>query len=158
MGNILDSAFYGLIFSESTPYTVAQFGGHYAGLHDGQGGGHVLFPAVPVERRAAPAALSGRQQQLLLRRDLQSGRRLHLRGSRLSASVSVQILQQVDFFRKKSWRFRKKYYFCTPQFQKCPGGGIGRRARFRCVCRKACRFDSCPGHQRTLIISVLFFV
>ena len=31
LGNILDSAFYGLIFSESTPYTVAQFGGHYAG-------------------------------------------------------------------------------------------------------------------------------
>ena len=29
---------------------------------------------------------------------------------------------------------------------KCPGGGIGRRARFRCVCREACRFDSCPGH------------
>ena len=28
----------------------------------------------------------------------------------------------------------------------CPGGGIGRRARFRCVCRKACRFDSCSGH------------
>ena len=27
-----------------------------------------------------------------------------------------------------------------------PGGGIGRRARFRCVCREACRFDSCPGH------------
>ena len=31
---------------------------------------------------------------------------------------------------------------------KCPGGGIGRRARFRCVCRKACRFDSCPGHWK----------
>ena len=30
VGNILDSAFYGLIFSESTPLTVAHFGGHYA--------------------------------------------------------------------------------------------------------------------------------
>ena len=29
---------------------------------------------------------------------------------------------------------------------KCPGGGIGRRARFRCVCREACRFESCSGH------------
>ena len=29
----------------------------------------------------------------------------------------------------------------------CPGGGIGRRARFRCVCRKACRFESCSGHK-----------
>ena len=29
-----------------------------------------------------------------------------------------------------------------------PGGGIGRRARFRCVFRKECRFKSCSGHQR----------
>lgn len=29
-----------------------------------------------------------------------------------------------------------------------PGGEIGRRARFRCVCRKTCRFDSCPGHRK----------
>ena len=28
----------------------------------------------------------------------------------------------------------------------CPGGGIGRRARFRCVCREVCRFESCSGH------------
>ena len=28
-----------------------------------------------------------------------------------------------------------------------PGGGIGRRARFRCVCREACRFESCSGHS-----------
>ena len=35
----------------------------------------------------------------------------------------------------------------------CPGGGIGRRARFRCVCRKACRFDSCPGHWKQLLIT-----
>ena len=31
IGNIIDSAFYGLIFSASTPDTVAHFGGHYAG-------------------------------------------------------------------------------------------------------------------------------
>ncbi len=30
VGNILDSAFYGVLFSESTPYTVAHFGGSYA--------------------------------------------------------------------------------------------------------------------------------
>jgi signal peptidase II len=30
IGNILDSAFYGLIFSASTPTTVAEFGGSYA--------------------------------------------------------------------------------------------------------------------------------
>ena len=28
----------------------------------------------------------------------------------------------------------------------CPGGGIGRRARFRCVCFTTCRFESCSGH------------
>ena len=31
--------------------------------------------------------------------------------------------------------------------QNSPGGGIGRRARFRCVCREACRFESCSGHS-----------
>ena len=30
MGNILDSALYGVLFSESTPMTVARFGGSYA--------------------------------------------------------------------------------------------------------------------------------
>lgn len=30
IGNIIDSALYGLIFSESTPYEVAHFGGSYA--------------------------------------------------------------------------------------------------------------------------------
>ena len=58
-------------------------------IHDGQGGGHVLLPALPVEQRAAPVALPGRQQQLLLRGDLQSGRRIHLRSGCLYASVSV---------------------------------------------------------------------
>ena len=29
-----------------------------------------------------------------------------------------------------------------------PGGGIGRRARFRCVFRKECRFKSCSGHHK----------
>jgi len=44
MGNILDSAFYGLIFSESTPYTVAQFGGHYAGFMMGKVVDMFYFP------------------------------------------------------------------------------------------------------------------
>ena len=29
----------------------------------------------------------------------------------------------------------------------CPGGGIGRRARFRSVYRKMWRFEFSPGHQ-----------
>lgn len=44
IGNILDSAFYGLIFSESTPYTVAEFGGHYAGFMMGKVVDMFYFP------------------------------------------------------------------------------------------------------------------
>ena len=44
IGNIIDSAFYGRIFSESTPYTVAHFGGHYAGLMMGKVVDMFYFP------------------------------------------------------------------------------------------------------------------
>ncbi len=44
LGNIIDSAFYGLIFSESTPYTVARFGGHYAGFMMGKVVDMFYFP------------------------------------------------------------------------------------------------------------------
>lgn len=44
LGNILDSAFYGLIFSESTPLTVAHFGGHYAGFMMGKVVDMFYFP------------------------------------------------------------------------------------------------------------------
>lgn len=44
ISNIIDSAFYGLIFSESTPYTVAHFGGHYAGLMMGKVVDMFYFP------------------------------------------------------------------------------------------------------------------
>ena len=44
LGNILDSAFYGMIFSESTPYTVAHFGGHYAGFMMGKVVDMFYFP------------------------------------------------------------------------------------------------------------------
>lgn len=36
LGNIIDSAFYGILFSESTPYSISQFGGHYAGFMMGK--------------------------------------------------------------------------------------------------------------------------
>ena len=38
----------------------------------------------------------------------------------------------------------------SAMFPICPGGGIGRRARFRCVCREACRFESCSGHKQNI--------
>ena len=44
VGNILDSAFYGLLFSESTPYSVAHFGGHYAGFMLGKVVDMFYFP------------------------------------------------------------------------------------------------------------------
>ena len=44
IGNLLDSAFYGLIFSESTPLTVASFGGHYAGFMMGRVVDMLYFP------------------------------------------------------------------------------------------------------------------
>ncbi len=44
LGNILDSAFYGLLFSASTPYEVAHFGGHYAGFMMGKVVDMFYFP------------------------------------------------------------------------------------------------------------------
>ncbi len=44
VGNILDSAFYGLCFSASTPMTVAHFGGEYAGFMMGKVVDMFYFP------------------------------------------------------------------------------------------------------------------
>lgn len=44
VGNILDSAFYGLCFSASTPMTVAHFGGEYAGFMMGRVVDMFYFP------------------------------------------------------------------------------------------------------------------
>lgn len=44
VGNILDSAFYGLLFSASTPCTVAEFGGRYAGFMMGRVVDMFYFP------------------------------------------------------------------------------------------------------------------
>lgn len=50
LGNILDSAFYGLIFSESTPFEVAQFGGRYAGFMMGKVVDMFYFPLFQWNR------------------------------------------------------------------------------------------------------------
>lgn len=44
LGNIVDSAFYGLLFSASTPSAVAHFGGHYAGFMMGRVVDMFYFP------------------------------------------------------------------------------------------------------------------
>ncbi|MBQ7296963.1 MAG: signal peptidase II [Alistipes sp.] len=49
VGNILDSALYGVLFSESTPLTVAQFGGSYAGPMMGKVVDMFYFPLFQWE-------------------------------------------------------------------------------------------------------------
>ena len=44
VGNMLDSAFYGLCFSASTPASAAHFGGHYAGFLMGKVVDMFYFP------------------------------------------------------------------------------------------------------------------
>lgn len=44
MGNIIDCLFYGMIFSESTPFTVATFGGSYAPFMQGKVVDMLYFP------------------------------------------------------------------------------------------------------------------
>ena len=58
-------------------------------------------------------------------------------GSRVRVSFSAQQERRLSVPLHLNSRFL---------ISQCPGGGIGRRARFRCVCREACRFESCSGH------------
>lgn len=44
IGNMIDSCFYGLVFSASTPATVAELGGHYAGFLMGKVVDMFYFP------------------------------------------------------------------------------------------------------------------
>jgi signal peptidase II len=46
LGNIIDSLFYGLIFSESAPGVIASFGGHYAPLMFGKVVDMFYFPLI----------------------------------------------------------------------------------------------------------------
>ena len=46
LGNIFDCFFYGLVFSESTPYEVASFGGHYAPFLFGKVVDMFYFPLI----------------------------------------------------------------------------------------------------------------
>ena len=49
LGNILDSAFYGLIFTESTPVQIAEFGGGYAPFMMGKVVDMFYFPLFQWE-------------------------------------------------------------------------------------------------------------
>ncbi len=46
LGNIIDCLFYGLVFSESTPWAVAEFGGSYAPFMQGKVVDMFYFPMI----------------------------------------------------------------------------------------------------------------
>ena len=58
MGNIIDSAFYGLIFTESTYHSVAQFAGAgtgYASFLDGKVVDMFYFPLIVLQQSDVPS-------------------------------------------------------------------------------------------------------
>ncbi len=62
IGNIIDSAFYGLIFTQSTFHSAARlvpFGQGYAGFLHGKVVDMLYFPLINVARSEAPAWLPG---------------------------------------------------------------------------------------------------
>ncbi len=62
VGNIIDSAFYGLIFSQSTFHSVATlvpFGQGYAGFLHGKVVDMLYFPLIDITKSAAPSWLPG---------------------------------------------------------------------------------------------------
>lgn len=94
LGNILDSAFYGLIFSESTPLTVAHFGGHYAGFMMGKVVDMFYFPLF--QWNGAPQWLGF----LLDSRNYFFGPVFNLADAYISLAVIYLLIFQYKFFSK----------------------------------------------------------
>lgn len=94
LGNILDSAFYGLLFSESTPYTVAEFGGHYAGFMMGKVVDMFYFPLFQWEN--VPRLL----EFLVDRNNYFFGAVFNLADAYISVAVVYLLVFQFRFFSK----------------------------------------------------------
>ena len=94
IGNILDSAFYGLIFSASTPSTVAEFGGHYAGFMMGRVVDMFYFPLF--QWNGVPTWLSF----LVDSRNYFFGAIFNLADAYISVAVVYLILFQYRIFNK----------------------------------------------------------
>ena len=94
LGNILDSAFYGLIFTESTPYTVAQFGGHYAGFMMGKVVDMFYFPLF--QWNSVPRLL----RFLVDSNNYFFGAIFNLADAYISVAVVYMLLFQYKFFSK----------------------------------------------------------
>ena len=92
IGNMIDSAFYGLIFSESTPYAAATFSGR-RGIRTvpaRQSSGYALFPHHQLHLARLDAA-DRRQGVHLFQSRIQHSRQLHHGSGILYHSLSTQI-------------------------------------------------------------------
>lgn len=94
LGNILDSAFYGIIFSESTPYAVAHFGGHYAGFMMGKVVDMLYFPLF--QWNSIPRFLGF----LVDSNNYFFGAIFNLADAYISVAVAYLLLFQYKFFNK----------------------------------------------------------
>ncbi|MFI3327799.1 MAG: signal peptidase II [Rikenellaceae bacterium] len=92
IGNIIDSAFYGLIFSKSTYYTVAEFGGYYAPMMMGKVVDMFYFPMFQWNN--APQFL----QFLLDSNNYFFGAIFNLADSYISVAVVYLMIFQRKFF------------------------------------------------------------
>ena len=95
VGNIIDSAFYGLIFSESTPFEVAHWGGGYAGLLHGRVVDMFYFPLF--QWNSCPEWLSF----LLDGNNYFFGAIFNLADAYISVAVVYLILFQYKFFNQE---------------------------------------------------------
>lgn len=94
LGNILDSAFYGLIFSASTPDSVAAFGGSYSGFMMGKVVDMFYFPLFKWE--SCPAFLDF----LVDSRHYFFGAIFNLADAYISVAAVYLIIFQHKFFTK----------------------------------------------------------
>lgn len=94
LGNIIDSACYGLIFSESTPLSVAHFGGHYAGFMMGKVVDMFYFPLF--QWNSVPGIL----RFLVDSNNYFFGAIFNLADTYISVAVVYLLLFQYKFFNK----------------------------------------------------------
>ena len=93
LGNIIDSAFYGLIFSASTPANIAEFGGSYAPFMMGKVVDMFYFPLFQWENH--PECLSF----LFDSRGYFFGLVFILADSYISVAVVYMLIFQYKFFK-----------------------------------------------------------
>ena len=63
-----------------------------------------------------------------------------------AVSLLAHELSHKKIFQIILCRNKKRHYLCA---RVCPGGEIGRHASLRGWCsQRACRFKSCPGHEK----------